>query len=64
MLGFPDLKFVLFVEAILLSLIPVLLVIHSSEVSTISSNSLLDKILFGVVEPVPMIRACCISSNS
>jgi hypothetical protein len=39
------------------SLMPVRRVIHSSVVSTMLSRSLFDSILFGVDEPVPMIRA-------
>jgi len=40
-----------------LSLIPVRRVIHSSEVSTMVSSSLLVSILLGVVDPVPTMRA-------
>ena len=37
------------------SLMPLRRVIHSSVVSTMLSRSLLDSILFGIDEPVPMI---------
>jgi hypothetical protein len=38
------------------SLMPLRRVIHSSVVSTMLSRSLLDSILFGIDEPVPMIH--------